>query len=231
MCGRFTITNPDPALLANTFDLTASAESPLTGLSARYNVAPTQLVAAVVQDTQKFNRLARFKWGLVPSWSKDTNGASKLINARAETVADKPTFRVALSKRRCLIIADGFYEWQLQSDGSKIPMYITLADHIPFGFAGLWEQWTDRISGEAISTCTVITTSPNELMAPIHNRMPVIIPRDAYAEWLDPLQTDGKQAARLLIPFPADRMIAWPVSRRVNNVRFDDPTLVERAVG
>jgi len=228
MCGRFTITNPDPALLASTFDLTASVDAPVSGLSAHYNVAPTQTVAAVVRDQQGFNRLARFKWGLVPSWSKDTSGASKMINARAETLADKPSFRSALSKRRCLIIADGFYEWQAQSDGTKTPMYITVGKHLPFGMAGLWELWTDRASGETIATCTIITTSPNTLMAPIHNRMPVIIPPDTYREWLDPTQTDGHQAARLLLPFPADQMAVYPVSRRVNNVRIDEPGLIEK---
>ena len=228
MCGRFTITNPDPALLASTFDLTASVDAPLSGLSPHYNVAPTQTVLAVVRDLQGINRLARFMWGLVPSWSKDSTGASKMINARGETVADKPSFRSALSKRRCLVIADGFYEWQSQADGPKTPMYITVGDHKPFGMAGLWELWTDRASGETLSTCTVITTSPNALMVPIHNRMPVIIPRESYREWLDPTQTDGHQAAGLLLPFPAEQMTVYPVSRRVNNVRSDDPGLIEK---
>lgn len=235
MCGRFTLTNPDPALLASTFNLTAAVDAPLEGLTPRYNIAPTQTVAAVVRDAGTsgplFNRLTRFKWGLIPSWAKDASGASRLINARAETVAEKPNFRTALSRRRCLIVADGFYEWQGQPDGTKIPMYVRMADDSLFGLAGLWETWTDRASGETIPTCTIITLDPNVLMAPIHDRMPAIIPREAYEQWLDPQQTDGRQVTRLLQSFPAEQMVAWPVSRRVNNVRLDDATLIEKAAG
>ena len=233
MCGRFTLSNPDPALLATTFNLDTTSDSPKSipadRLSARFNVAPMQAVAAVVRDTAGHNHLTAMRWGLIPSWSKDASSAAKLINARAETAPDKPSFRAAFSKRRCLIVADGFYEWQKHDDGTKTPMYITLADHKPFGFAGLWEPWTDPASGDTLITCTILTTSPNALMVPIHDRMPVILPPEVYAEWLDPAQTDKAKAARLLVPFPAKRMAAYPVSRQVNNIRSDNPSLIERA--
>ncbi len=222
MCGRFTLTNPDPNVIAKTFALDAVPAE----LSARFNAAPTQSIATVIHDAEGQNHLALMHWGLIPSWSKDLSGASKMINARAETVATKPAFRVALSKRRCLVIADGFYEWRTEAEGPKTPMYIKLSDGQPFGFAGLWERWTDPANGEVITSCTIITTAPNSLMQSIHNRMPVILPREAYGEWLDYSQTDASKVTPLLLPYPAEQMIAYPVSRRVNNVRDDLPELV-----
>lgn len=223
MCGRFTLTNPDPNVIAKTFNLDAVPAD----LSAHYNVAPSQAIPTVIRDAEGQNHLAFMHWGLIPSWSKDASGASKMINARAETIATKPAFRTALSKRRCLVIADGFYEWRTEEDGPKTPMYIQLADKQLFGFAGLWERWTEPESGEVLTSCTIITTTPNDLMKSIHNRMPVILPRDAYAEWLDYKQTDANAVTPLLVPYPADKMIAYPVSRRVNNVRYDAPDLVQ----
>lgn len=232
MCGRFTLSNPDPALVAKTFNLDTTSDLPSSlpadRLTARFNVAPMQAVAAVVRDTAGHNHLTAMRWGLVPSWSKDASGAAKMINARAETAPDKPSFRAAFSKRRCLIVADGFYEWQKHEDGTKTPMYITVADHKLFGFAGLWEPWTDPASGSTLLTCTILTTEPNGLMEPIHNRMPVILSPEAYTEWLDPAQTDKQKAAQLLVKFPADQMVAYPVSHKVNNVRDDEPSLIER---
>ena len=232
MCGRFTLSNPDPALVAKAFNLDTASDSPSSlpadRLTARFNVAPMQAVAAVVRDTTGHNHLEAMRWGLVPSWSKDASGAAKMINARAETAPDKPSFRAAFSKRRCLIVADGFYEWQKHDDGSKTPMYITLSDHQLFGFAGLWEPWTDPDSGNTLLTCTILTIQPNALMESIHNRMPVILPPETYTDWLDPTQTDKQKAAQLLAPFPAERMVAFAVSRKVNNIRDDEPSLIER---
>jgi putative SOS response-associated peptidase YedK len=226
MCGRFTLTELDPDLIAKTFSL----ESVIPDLPPRYNIAPTQPVAAVIRDAESGrNALAVMRWGLIPHWAKDPTIGSRMINARAETVADKPSFRVALCRRRCLIVADGFYEWQPQPDGPKAPVYITLRDHVPFGFAGLYERWTEPESGEVLTTCTIITTRPNDLLAPIHNRMPVILPRAAYDRWLDPAITDGAQVTPLLKSYPADQMIAYPVSRRVNSPANDDPGLIERS--
>ncbi len=225
MCGRFTVTNVDPNAIAETFNLS----QPPTALVARYNVAPTQPIATIIRDEAGQNQLAWMRWGLVPSWSKDMHGAAKMINARAETVADKPAYRAALSKRRCLIVADGFYEWHVNDDGSKTPMYIRLTNGTLFGIAGLWERWTNPEDGEIVTSCALITTTPNALMESIHNRMPVIMPHAAYDTWLDYKQTDGKQVTPLLIPYPADQMIAYAVSARVNNPRSDEPSLVARA--
>jgi len=226
MCGRFTLTELDPAVLTETFFLGGGVPN----LPPRYNIAPTQPVATVVRDVEHGdNRLVLMRWGLIPHWAKDPKIGNKLINARGETVHEKPSFRAALRRRRCLIVADGFYEWQAQPDGPKQPMYITLVDHQPFGFAGLWEQWTEPDSGDTLTTCTIITTSPNALLKPIHNRMPVILPREDYAAWLDPERSDPAQVMPLLRPYPAERMTAYPVSRRVNAPTFDDPSLIERA--
>ena len=219
------MTEIDPTVLTAAFDLDGVPD-----LSPRYNIAPTQPVATVVRDAESGrNRLAIMRWGLIPSWAKDPTIGSKLINARGESVAEKPSFRAALRARRCLIVADGFYEWQAQDDGPKQPLFITLQDRQPFGLAGLWERWTEPESGETVTTCTIITTAPNALMATIHNRMPVILPREAYAAWLDPAQTDSQRVVPLLKPYPADLMTAWPVSRKVNSPANDDASLIERA--
>lgn len=226
MCGRFTLSIPDPDALGQTFALGSVPPD----LPPRFNIAPTQPVVTVVRDPDSGeNQLAVMRWGLIPSWSKDPSIGSRLINARAETVAEKPAFRSAFARRRCLIVADGFYEWQAQPDGPKVPMYITLRDRSVFGFAGLWERWTEPESGEAITTCTIITGPPNELVAPIHNRMPVIIAQDAHALWLDPSEKDTDRLSALLRPYPAEAMIAYPVSRKVNTVTYDSPELIEQA--
>jgi putative SOS response-associated peptidase YedK len=230
MCGRFTLTNPDPEKLKSTFGLPASTEVPMTAFMARYNIAPSQWITAVTQPPEGERTLKQMRWGLIPSWSKDPTIANKLINARGETAADKPSFRSALAKRRCLIPADGFYEWQSHKDEygkvHKIPMYITLRDHGLFGIAGLFEYWSDPASAETIVTCTIMTGGPNLLMEPIHDRMPVIIPPDLYADWLDPKLTDSRLVTNFLTPFPAEQMAAYPVSTLVNNVRMDDPALI-----
>ncbi len=223
MCGRFTLTLVDPAVLAAEFAL----GGPLPSLTPRYNIAPTQPVAVVIRaPNESHNRLGLMRWGLVPRWAKDRRVGPRLINARAETLHQKPSFRGALRRRRCLVLADGFYEWQKRAGGAPQPYFITLAERRPFGFAGLWERWRDPASGEELVTCTLITTAADARLAPIHERMPVVLPREAYAAWLAPELTDPQAARALLRPLPAESWRAWPVSRRVNNPAHDDPALI-----
>lgn len=215
MCGRFTLTI-DPDDLREAFKL---SEPPPAGLGPRYNIAPSQPVAVVANDGTR--KLQLFKWGLIPAWAKDPKIGNSLINARAETVAEKPAFRAAFKRRRCLVLADGFYEWK-KTGSAKTPMYIQLAGGAPFAFAGLWETWRAPDASD-ISTCTIITTEPNSLMADIHNRMPVILPPGAYDVWLRPGELPAVEALALLQPFDAKRMTARAVSTRVNSPKFDGP--------
>jgi putative SOS response-associated peptidase YedK len=222
MCGRFTLTVEELKPILARFHLSA-ADGPIV---PRYNIAPTQNVAVVLNESP--DRLSMVQWGFIPSWAKDPGVGAQLINARAETLAEKPTFRSAFKKRRCLVLADGFYEWRKEADGkTKTPMYAHLKTGEPFAMAGLWEVWKAP-TGESRRTCTVITTEPNELMSPIHNRMPVILPRDLEADWLD----DSLEALALLSmlkPYAADQMQVYPVSRRVNAPANDEPALVQPA--
>lgn len=223
MCGRFTLS-------ANVADLAArfmtSQTTAVEGLRPRYNIAPMQ--KSVIIKNEEPDALTLATWGLIPVWSKDASIAAKLINARGETVAEKPSFRSAFKKRRCLVLADGFYEWQKSPDGkSKTPMLIRLANGEPFAMAGLWENWKplDAPESEWRSTFTVITIGPNELMAPIHDRMPVILPRGRERDWLTP--GGGEVELHDLIrPYPAQLMSARPVSSRVNSVKNDDSSLI-----
>jgi putative SOS response-associated peptidase YedK len=228
MCGRFTLTNPDPGKIAEQFALPSI---PTQTAAPRYNVAPTQPVAVIFNNAEGNNQFEYMFWGLIPSWSKDASAASKMINARAETVAEKPAFRSAMSKRRCLIIADGFYEWKTEAEGAKQPMRITLKEGELFGFAGLYERWTEPNSGEVIPTCTIITTTPNGLMSSIHNRMPVIMPRAEYATWLDYKTTDAQKVLPLLAPYDDKLMRAYPVSRAVNSPKHDGADLIQPLSG
>jgi putative SOS response-associated peptidase YedK len=194
------------------------------GLEPRYNIAPTQPVAVVPNDGK--NRLDFFTWGLIPSWAKDPEIGSRMINARGETLAEKPAFRAAFRRRRCLVLADGFYEWKKIPDSkSKTPMYIRLESGKPFAFAGLWEIWNSK-DGSTILSCTIITTEPNELVSDIHNRMPVILHPDSYSLWLDPGEPDARQLTGLLKPYPAELMAAYPVSTLVNNPRHESPSMI-----
>lgn len=224
MCGRFTLTEPDVGVLIETFSLT----HPPDPMLPRYNIAPTQGVATVVNENDGSRVLRLMRWGLIPSWAKDPSVGARMINARSETLAEKPAFRNALKRRRCLIVADGFYEWQKQP-GGKVPMFITLKDRQPFGFAGLYETWTEPESGASVTTCTIITGPANALVAPIHDRMPIILPSGAYDRWLDPQEMNTALLTDLLKPYPAGQMMAYPVSARVNAPTFDDPSLIERA--
>ena len=225
MCGRFTLTEPDVGVLLETFSLTHPPEP----LPPRYNIEPTQAVATVVNENDGSRVLRLMRWGLIPSWAKDPSIGSRMINARSETLAEKPSFRNALKRRRCLIVADGFYEWQKQPSGGKVPMFITLKDRQPFGFAGLYETWTEPESGESLVSCTIVTGPANEFMASIHERMPIILPADAYDLWLDPQEMNTARLLEVLKPYPADQMRAYPVSTRVNTPANDDPSLIEMA--
>lgn len=218
MCGRFTLRTP-AHLVARTFRLPG-----IPGLEPRYNIAPTQPIAAIRADAATEDRqLTFFRWGLIPSWAEDPKIGNRMINARGETVAEKPSFRKAFATRRCLVLADGFYEWQKQEQG-KQPFYITLQEDLPFAFAGLWER--NQRCGEPIESCTIITTSANELMAPIHDRMPVIIPPDRYDLWLDTAVQEIERLTPLIAPYDASQMKATPVSSRVNNPRHESPDCI-----
>jgi putative SOS response-associated peptidase YedK len=220
MCGRYTLKTPANVLVER-FDLDDYPSS----ITPSYNIAPTQEVAAVVEEDQK-RKLEMLRWGLIPSWAKDPSIGNKMINARAETVSEKPSFRKAFKVRRCLILADGFYEWQ-RTDNSKQPYHIKLEDDSPFAFAGLWETW--GMNGEEIRSCAVITTEANQLMNEIHHRMPVILHPEDYELWLDPNFDEKEPLTSLLKPYPADAMEAYPVSRRVNKPSNNEPSVLEPA--
>lgn len=219
MCGRFTLT-VNPADLREAFeDYTFPSK-----FAPRFNIAPTQPVLAVPNDGK--HSADFFQWGLIPSWAKDPAIGSRLINARAETLAEKPSFRSGLKYKRCLILADGFYEWKSQpGQKTKIPHFIHLKDRNPFAFAGLWDIWQSP-DGSSVKSCTIVTTEPNQLMAAIHNRMPVILDPADYERWLDPSPQPADKVLPLLKSFPADRMGAYPVSTLVNKPANDAPELV-----
>lgn len=221
MCGRFTLT-----LDADGLQAAFPGMEPPKMAAPRYNVAPTQPVLAVPNNHP--DKMEFMLWGLIPGWAKDTAIGSKMINARAETLAEKPSFKHAYKRRRCLILADGFYEWQtIPGSKAKQPMFIHLADRKPFGFAGLWETW--HPGDENILSCTIITTEPNELMSKIHNRMPVILPPSAWEEWLDPAELKPEALDHLLKAYPASEMAAYPVSTLVNSPANDTPDCIAPA--
>jgi len=215
MCGRFTLFEPD-RVLAREFGV-----SDFPPGSPRYNIAPSQPVAAVRAAPAGIGReFALLRWGLIPSWSKDPAIGNRLINARAETAREKPSFRNAFRRHRCLIPTSGFYEWQRQERG-KQPYFIRRRDERLFAFAGLWDRWENPDEG-IIETCTILTTAANAVLAPIHDRMPVIVPPREYDRWLDPSLKDPDSLAPLLVPFPPEEMLAFPVSPRVNAPSTDD---------
>jgi len=219
MCGRFTLSQSAEAI-ASTFQLSTVPE-----LAPRYNIAPTQPIATILLegDRRQFQML---RWGLIPSWAKDASMGAKLINARAETVAEKPAFRSAFRRRRCLVVADGFYEWQPQK-GKKQPFYFRLQDGQPFAFAGLWETW-QAPDGEKIDSCTLLTTAANSLLRSVHDRMPVILKPEDYNQWLDPQIQKPEQLQPLLQPYSSEAMVAYPVSTNVNNPSNDLPECIEK---
>jgi putative SOS response-associated peptidase YedK len=214
MCGRFSLKSPG----RTKFD--ALLRSHFPPLSPRYNIAPSQGVVAILQHDD-VRRTALLQWGLIPSWSKETKG---IINARAETLEEKPSFSESFQRRRCLIPADGFYEWK-RSGRWKQPYYFQLKEEEPFAFAGIWDEWH---GGDlSVNSCAIITTTPNDLLAPIHDRMPVILHPESYDAWLT---DDAKplEVKRLLLPYPASGMISHPVGSDVNKPAIDHPNLVER---
>ena len=219
MCGRYTLSSSLAELQLRFSFPAADLEHP-----ERYNIAPTQSVLTGVNQGQEQNLGEYMRWGLVPSWAKDISIGSRMINARAETIVEKPSFRRALQKRRCLVLSDGFYEWK-RTGKDKQPMYIGLESGEPFGMAGLWEAWKSP-DGDWLHSCTIITTQSNALMAEIHNRMPVILPRESEPVWLDPGVDDPSRLTDLLQPYPADAMTARPVSGLVNNARNDFPECI-----
>lgn len=189
----------------------------------RYNIAPTQEILALITDNQG-RRLETLRWGLIPHWAKDPT--QKLINARAETLFEKPSFRDAVQRRRCLILADGFYEWRQTPQGKKTPVYVRLKSKEPFGFAGLWETWQSP-DGQTLKTCTIITTKPNELLKPIHNRMPVIVPKELEELWLDPSPKARVELERVLHPYRAEELELYDVSAAVNSPTNDGPECIQ----
>jgi len=228
MCGRFTLT-ADANTIQAAFDLDSASSSALNELTPRYNVAPSQPVAIVVADSQGARRLEFFRWGLIPSWAKDPKIGYKMINARAEGLAEKPSFRAALKKRRCLILADGFYEWKREGK-SKVPMYMQLKSGEPFAFAGLYEFWKPDNSETFVKSCTIITTEPNALTEKIHDRMPVILKPDTYDRWLTPDEVSTEKLLPLLKPYAASQMKATQVSTLVNNAHIESPDCVRPVV-
>ena len=251
MCGRFTL-RASARVIAEQFGLFE-----LPSFAARFNIAPSQLVPVVRMGGCE---LVWLRWGLVPGWAQDPAIGNRLINARAETAAEKPAFRAALRRRRCLVVADGFYEWQGAKKGTgpicaqhpqgrsgkldlspfsqrgKQPYFIRLRNDQPFAFAGLWELWegANRASGQVgdkAETCTLLTIAPNDLIRPIHDRMPVIIAPEGYRRWLDPEIEDPRQLAPLLVPYPSEAMEAYPVGELVNDPAHDSPRCIEPTVG
>jgi putative SOS response-associated peptidase YedK len=220
VCGRFTNT-------AERSKIVERFQAPLPeSFRQRYNVAPTQRVVAVRRTERDGAReAALLRWGLVPHWAKDEKIAFKLFNARAESLAEKPAFRGLLARRRCLVPADGFYEWRLGTGGRKEPLRFTLASGGLFAFAGLWTGWTDPSTGEPLESCTIVTTAPNPLVAEVHDRMPVILDPASEEEWLDP-DISVEHVLSLLLPYPAEAMRVQAASRRVGSVRNDDPGLL-----
>ncbi len=219
MCGRFTLT-VNPAELQDTF---TDYIFP-TRYAPRFNIAPSQPVLAIPNDEK--NTADFFIWGLIPMWAKDPSIGNRLINARGETIAEKPSFRGSFKHKRCLVLADGFYEWKTNAGKkTKTPYFIHMKDRKPFAFAGLWDSW-EGSDGSSVKTCTIITTEPNELMESLHNRMPVILhPRD-YGKWLDTSPQTPENLLPLIKPYPADFMSAYPVSTLVNKPDNDSPQLV-----
>jgi putative SOS response-associated peptidase YedK len=219
MCGRFTLT-VDPADLKEAFGEYGFPSN----FAPRFNIAPTQPVLAIPNDGAQ--KADFFMWGLIPSWAKDPAIGSRLINARAETLAEKPSFRGSFKYKRCLILADGFYEWKSQPGSKiKIPHFIHMQDRNPFAFAGLWDNWNSP-DGSLVKSCTIITTDPNELMAGLHTRMPVILKPADYEQWLDPAPRTPDSLAALLKPYTAAEMAAYPVSTMVNSPANDRAELV-----
>ena len=220
MCGRFTRKE-------NFKNLAALLGLPIPPiLTPRYNIAPSQLIACIRSLPESSEReCLELQWGLVPSWAKDSNIGNKMINARAETVAEKPSFRKAFKQQRCMVLADGFYEWK-REENTKQPYYIRMKDHRPFCFAGIWEQWRPG-TNDSVETCAMLTIGPNSIMKPIHHRMPVILNPQDYDTWLDPRMQNFQHLTPLLQSYPPEEMEAFPVSTLVNNPIHDHEDCIQ----
>lgn len=221
MCGRFTLTVSPDELQAAFPNFTIPGDLPPS-----YNIAPSQPIPVVLNDGQE--KLDFVRWGLVPFWTKpDKVGKFALINARSETAAEKASFKTPIRRRRCLILADGFFEWSKSSSGkSKTPYYITLKDQSPFAFAGLWDNWNSP-EGDQLKTACILTTTPNVLVKPIHDRMPVILPQTEYQTWLNPGEVNPEELQPLLTPYPPEEMQAYPVSTYVNSPKNNSPQCIQ----
>jgi putative SOS response-associated peptidase YedK len=222
MCGRYSLAGPNPAQVRAAYPVTEAVE-----IRRRFNVAPTDPVLAVTTARDGTPRGELLRWGLVPGWAKDASGAAKMINARAETVAERPAYRAAFERMRCLILADGFYEWQRREGGPKQAFHITAAARPLFAFAGLWAVW-HAPDGTTLRTCTILTTAANAAIAPLHDRMPVILPWETEADWLDPA-TPSAVLHELLSGLPADHTRLRAVGPAVNDVRYDGPECLSDA--
>lgn len=220
MCGRFTLRHSGEAI-ASAFRLNEVPQ-----IQPRYNIAPTQLVSTILltPETNNQRQFHQLRWGLIPSWAKDSTIGARMINARAETVAEKPAFRAAFRHRRCLVVADGFYEWQRQ-ERKKQPFYLRLQNDQPFCFAGLWERW-ESPDGEEIQSCTILTTEANDLLRSIHDRMPVILDPKDYDLWLNPQKQNSESLQQLLRPYQAEAMTCYAVSTKVNNPANNIPECI-----
>jgi putative SOS response-associated peptidase YedK len=220
MCGRFT-NKAKPEQVKKEFKVEAG-----NFIHPRFNVAPSQMID-VVYAPEAERVFSRLKWGLVPSWAKDSEIGNRMINARAETLAEKPSFREAFKSRRCIIPASGFYEWQKKGTEAKQPFYFYLKEKEVFGFAGLWEEWLDKQTGEMLESCTIITTEANEVLKPVHERMPVILKPESYDEWLDVKEKNTKKLQKFLVPYSAKEMNSHAVSRNVNIPDVDSAELIK----
>jgi len=234
MCGRFTSTS-QLSFLAERFRADSEGAE---GHQPSWNVAPATDILVITASDDGARRLRSLHWGLLPKYAKDASGRNQLVNLRAETAGTKPTFKRLLAKQRCIIPIDGFYEWQDMGKGQrKQPIYIVARDQQPIALAGLWETWREKGAGEGedkgerLWTCTILTTTPNKLLATIHNRMPVILPPETWDTWLDPDNTDADALAKLLVPAPDELLMAWPVDPAVGNARNNRPDLVEPLEG
>ena len=219
MCGRFTQRKSAKALEEH-----FGAEVP--EIQPSFNIAPTQNVLAI-RGGDGGRDASWLKWGLVPAWAKDTSMGARLINARSETVTEKPSFREAFKRRRCIVPADGFYEWQ-KKGGRKQPYFFRMKDDRPFGFAGLWERW-EGDGGEVLDSCTILTTDANEVLRPVHDRMPVILHSEEYSLWLEAGERERAMLRELLRPYPADEMVSHPVSPLVNSTANRGAELIAEA--
>ncbi len=216
MCGRYSLATPDPADIRARFAVGESLE-----IRQRYNVAPGDDVLAVTTDKEGHQRGELLRWGLVPSWAKQPDTGLKMINARVETVAERPAYRRAFERYRCLIVADGFYEWQRRSTGGKQPFHITRADGQPYAFAGLWSIW-HAPDGDRLRSCTILTTAANSAIAPLHDRMPIILAPEHEAAWLH-AATPRPELEEILAGLPPSQTTLRPVSAAVNDARYDGP--------